>query len=122
MGKYVSIRKITHILSGRGIGHGVTLVCKYNTITLYVQRALSRMGSTPSFATRTIRFAGKQIATRIYDRVIIILFSTSVLTGRNLSAVDESNRRKNKASFKNGLENDFPKSNTYIHTRPYHHT
>lgn len=67
-------------------------------------------GVDPSFAARTIRFAGKQIATKIYDRVIIILFSTSVLTGRNLSAVDESNRGENKASFKNGLENDFPES------------
>lgn len=66
-------------------------------------------GVDPSFAARTIRFA-KQIATRIYDRVIIILFSTFVLTGRNLSAVDESNRGENKASFKNGLENDFPES------------
>lgn len=42
-----------------------------------------------------------------------------MLTGRNLSVVDESNHGENKASFKNGLENDFPESTVYTHTHTH---
>lgn len=41
MGKYVSIRKIAHILASRS--WWVTLVCKYNAITLYVRGALGQV-------------------------------------------------------------------------------